>query len=244
MRSGVICFVSLFIIGLFSTSATAQCTVSYHSQAGFYPTTLEGIHPSADGDHYSLNVTVKIPKDTLIAPYPRLNIDSATVKEFIGFPSSFQFEYNTPSRWWRGDSSGCILIHGVPGTADIGIHGIDLVFSAMIMGFALTDTIFDYWQFEIKDATHVGVQLPDDQGNIATVYPNPAANHLDVAVSIDGMTSLTLFNTAGKMVMNQVMELTSGETTRIDLEGIRSGIYFLRIETVAGMITQKVTVIR
>jgi hypothetical protein len=244
MRSVVICFVSVFMIGVLSNSAMAQCVISTHAQPGFYPTTLEGIHPSADGDHYILNVTIKIPKDTVISPYPRLNIDSATVKAFIGFPSSFQFEYNTPSQWLRGDSSGCILIHGVPGTADVGIHGIDLVFSAMIMGFAITDTIFDYWQFEIKDATHVGIELPEAQDNIATMYPNPAGNHLDVTVSIGGMTTIALFNTAGKMVLNQEQELISGETTRLKLDGLRSGIYFLKIETVAGIVTQKVTVIR
>jgi hypothetical protein len=223
---------------------SAQCTVSTHTQPGFYPTTQEGIHPAAATSYYALNVTIKVPADTVIQPFGTLAIDSMTIKEFIGFPSSFQFYYNTPSQWIKGNNSGCMLIHGTPSVADIGIHNISLVFSVMIFGFAYTDTVDGYWQFEVKDASHIAIEKPERSTLVSFVFPNPAHDVLEFGAAVTSLHKVVVYDAAGRMIIRKEEDLAEGQICRIGLETLNAGVYMVRIENQAGVSSHKVSVIR
>jgi hypothetical protein len=222
----------------------AQCTVSNHTQPGFYPSPQEGIHPAAATDYYALNVTIRVPADTTIPPFGTLAIDSMTVREFIGFPSSFQFYYNTPSQWIKGANAGCMLIHGTPGVADIGTHNISLVFSVMIFGFVYTDTIDNYWQFEVKDAGHIGVADADNASGHIAVYPNPANHAVEFVAPVTSDYSVSIFDLSGKMVLNLEENLIVGEKCLLNIKALHPGIYLVRIENESGHTVRKLSVVR
>lgn len=241
-------YLSIAIIALMLVAqnhAVSQCTVSPHAQPGFYPDSQHGIHPAAATSEYSLNITIVVPSDTVIMPgFPPVGIDSLTVNGFIGFPSSFQYYYNTPSQWLIGGASGCIRAYGTPGTTDIGTHSISLLFTVVIMGFTYSDTLPDYWQFEVKDASHVSLDDMNASVNSFDFYPNPAGDRLNILASETGEASIMIFSSEGRLVYSGSRYLSAGTPELISLESLRSGIYFIRVEQSTGTITEKISVIR
>jgi hypothetical protein len=75
-------------------------------------------------------------------------------------------------------------------------------------------------------------------GVSVNVYPNPATDVLNVEAS-NGFQQVTLINITGQVVRN--IELEAGKTS-IDLNGLRNGVYFVRIETEKGITTRKVVI--
>lgn len=231
----------ILLSGFFQTTQS-QCTVVPQSAPGFYPGTTQGIHPAAATGPYSLNLTVVIPKDTVISPLPRFNIDSATVKAFIGFPASFQYNYYPASQWIRGDSAGCILISGVPSTADIGIHNISLVYTAMVIGFAYTDTLENFWQFEVKDSSQIGFKTPESDQATLQVYPNPASADLFITASQSFESEVILYQASGILVNRFNHAFKPGTPLHISTGALAPGLYFISIHEPSGLSVRKVVI--
>ncbi|MCR4829665.1 MAG: leucine-rich repeat protein [Bacteroidales bacterium] len=68
------------------------------------------------------------------------------------------------------------------------------------------------------------------------VYPNPATDRLTLQVS-EGCRSVELVNALGKTVLSK--EIATGNTD-IDVSSLERGIYFLRLQTIDGMLIRKV----
>lgn len=239
-------YFSLIAFAMLTFSAhtlMAQCTIHPHTQAGFYPLNTAGIHPAAATAPYALNVTIVIPPDTVIAPFPALTIDSARVQSFIGFPANFTYQYLPASGWIKGGQSGCILVSGTPGNADIGIHSISFVFTAMIMGFAYTDTIENYWQFEVKDASHIGV-LDAAADQALQLFPNPASDYVQIIPEVSGQNSVEIYQLSGKKVIARDFFIAAGEPIILDTKSLTPGIYSVVIRSAAGTRLEKLTIIR
>ncbi len=233
---------SLFLctILLVPSLLRSQCTPDpSYTMGGIYPVKGSPIHPAAATGAYNLTVTVVVPYDTVISPFPRLPIDSGTLKEFIGFPSGFNYAYNTANRWVPGDSSGCIVISGTPGVADIGTHNISVVFTVVILGFAYTDTIENYWALEVKDASHVGIIDNSGSGDLK-VYPNPASEFLWIESAEEGLSLICLQNSLGSTVREITAETGRLNPVRLETAGLPAGQYFLTIRNGNTVVNRKV----
>lgn len=245
MKHLSVLIITVFVMINLHETANAQCTVSPHTTPGFYPSSQHGIHPAAATEEYSLNITIVVPTDTVVIPgFPAVAIDSATVSELIGFPAQFQYYYNTPSQWIKGGNSGCMRVYGTPTTADIGIHSISLVFSASISTFVLADTIFDFWQFEIKDASHVSVENISAGENSIELYPNPAGNYLNILTSESSEASVKIFNPEGRLVHSETRIFSAGTPELLSLGSLKSGIYVIRVEHPTGVYSRKISVVK
>ena len=68
------------------------------------------------------------------------------------------------------------------------------------------------------------------------VYPNPTSGfiHLPSVLSIH---SVAVFDNSGRMVLN-----VDGRHKRLDLTGLKAGLYFLKAETAVGVVTRRVIV--
>jgi hypothetical protein len=229
----------LFLVLLTGATTTfAQCTIGPHSQAGFYPLSADGIHPGAAGGPYSLNITIVVPQDTTISGFPSVSIDSIKVIEFIGFPQGFQYYYNTPSGWLKGGNKGCMLIYGTPLNGDIGMHNISFVYTAMIMGFAFTDTINDYWVFEVKDDTHISIpQAGDDATTDFRLFPNPAHETVQFIAPESGNTTVTILDMAGRQVSRTFVQTKAGAPAILPVDEIKPGFYLVLIEVPSGVVS-------
>lgn len=71
------------------------------------------------------------------------------------------------------------------------------------------------------------------------VYPNPAAEYVDVISSSNEMSTYTLFDATGRVVMVQE---SSAATTRISLENVAAGMYVLQRCCASGTMKQEVVV--
>lgn len=76
-----------------------------------------------------------------------------------------------------------------------------------------------------------------------SVYPNPATDLVNVKFAeINGDVTLQLFSTDGKQVMAQNSNVVAGQNITLDVAGLASGIYTLRVNAATGSYTQKVIV--
>ncbi len=229
-------FISLMLFG--HIHLNAQCTPGPQTEPGFFPTTAEGIHPAAATEQYNLEVTIVVPSDTVIPPFPPVAIDSATVNAFIGFPAGFQVSYNTPSGWVQGGAKGCLLISGTPTLADTGVHQISFVFTALVMGFAYTDTITNYWTFEIKDDTHVSIRENQSAGTGSlSLFPNPAKEKVQFVPTQTGAGIITLTDITGREILRRKDNLKEGMVYTMPLEGVRDGVYLINVRYPSGAST-------
>ncbi|NQT77269.1 MAG: T9SS type A sorting domain-containing protein [Bacteroidetes bacterium] len=114
-----------------------------------------------------------------------------------------------------------------------GIYLADLVFTT-------NDPANQYMEVPVTltvvDATGIG---EDDAGRIEMlVYPNPASNMVNVQSNLN-IDRLTIYNHIGQAVEEVFV---NGKTTSVNTSNIGSGVYFIRIETANGYITQKLVI--
>ena len=114
-------YITLLIISfLVVTLAFGQCIPDpQYTLPGIYPDSATGFPPAVATYEYNFVITAIIPADTIVFPFPRMNIDSIGVAEITGMPEGFQAIPSRPSGFWLGGTSGCMLITGTP-TEEIG----------------------------------------------------------------------------------------------------------------------------
>jgi hypothetical protein len=59
---------------------------------------------------------------------------------------------------------------------------------------------------------------------------------------LSGDATLTLFSTDGKQVMNKNINVTANQNTTLDVSGLSSGIYTLRVASSNGTTSKKVII--
>jgi hypothetical protein len=76
-----------------------------------------------------------------------------------------------------------------------------------------------------------------------SVFPNPATEFINIAFNeLSGDATLTLFSTDGKQVMNKNINVTANQNTTLDVSGLSSGIYTLRVASSNGTTSKKVII--
>jgi len=74
-----------------------------------------------------------------------------------------------------------------------------------------------------------GVGLEDLSQNMLTVWPNPAAEYINISFS-GNIESLRLMNSAGQLLL----ESTGNNSRAINTSNLESGLYFIQIQTTSG----------
>lgn len=78
-----------------------------------------------------------------------------------------------------------------------------------------------------------------DKASTIQITPNPANDYLNVSLS-DGVedAEISLFDVTGKSILSQ--QVSKEEEVRVDLSGLISGTYFIRVQSGAAVSTQKI----
>ena len=90
-----------------------------------------------------------------------------------------------------------------------------------------------------------GVSVVELGADNAQIHPNPATNILNVSatnilnVSADNILNVGIFDLTGREVSHHK---AMGNEVAINIAGYQSGLYFVRIETEAGIIVKKVAI--
>ncbi len=77
-------------------------------------------------------------------------------------------------------------------------------------------------------------------------YPNPVKNELTLDLSVDqkGPANFTLSNFAGKVVMNDRIEMEKGvNKMQIDMSNLEAGMYFISIQHKTDVFTRKISIV-
>lgn len=80
-----------------------------------------------------------------------------------------------------------------------------------------------------------------DSAKVLT-YPNPASS--DVNIYVNGgyeLTEYQLYNLAGQMIMKHS---ASGRSTKVNVENLNNGIYFVKVITDGGVVTKKIEIVK
>ena len=93
----------------------------------------------------------------------------------------------------------------------------------------------------IKSGKPVGLAEKQQNSNFS-VFPNPAEKMLNVQWSNLPVQYLTLYHTSGKQVMNKRVDKENVSQESFHVGHLKSGIYFLRLQTEHGSRYRKVVV--
>lgn len=99
------------------------------------------------------------------------------------------------------------------------------------------DSTWSAWSNVITVALpYVGIE--ERLNNSTTVFPNPATSYVDVRVDGDvNVTGMEVYDVYGKAIRN-VGVCDTPLQTRIDVSGLSSGMYFVRVTTGHGPVTK------
>lgn len=107
--------------------------------------------------------------------------------------------------------------------------------------------LFIAFQLEAQTLPVSAVEQPSKEWITMKLFPNPSSGEFRIEINMEEKATLTakLFDMTGKMVENlsdRIQEGNSMYTGDIRLEGLSSGIYFLRIESKGKSATKKVII--
>ena len=74
------------------------------------------------------------------------------------------------------------------------------------------------------------------------VYPNPAVSETYVTLENGGLNTVSVYDLQGRMVSTMSYVANAGEQVRIDVEGLNSGVYFVRVSNDGAVRTAKLVV--
>jgi hypothetical protein len=86
-----------------------------------------------------------------------------------------------------------------------------------------------------------------EEAKTFNIYPNPTTGelNLDVVTTKKEVYNLEVFNNLGKLVWNQVnVDVDGIYNTKIDLNGLPAGVYFVTLRNKTNCITKKVILMR
>ncbi|MFO8054372.1 MAG: T9SS type A sorting domain-containing protein [Bacteroidales bacterium] len=237
-------FIAVIIAISVTSNAKAQCTPGNYSEPGIYPDTSTGLPPAVETQLYEQVITIVVPSDTTIefGGIPTtVQVDSIGIKQITGLPQSIDYLPNTSTGYWAGGTSGCVLLTGTPTNSEIGTHSVIIEALIYASGFPDPYPYSTYYDFEVLDSTHVGVNENNIEKPIAA-YPNPFDSKLTIEFETPqrSLVSIELFNVAGNKLKGKTIHSTVGKNTIIfNTNSLPKGMYFYRINTPGKIITRK-----
>jgi len=124
-----------------------------------------------------------------------------------------------------------------PATAGVGTHGITYAF---VDDNGCVNTSSLCTSVEIGMGIGGGTNMTT--GGVR-VYPNPNRGQFNVEVDLQGLVSIQVIDTRGRLVHNEVFNGSGLKTTRVlDLSSEAKGAYTLQVQNNGGTVTQTVVV--
>lgn len=219
------------LISFVSTIAVAQCIpIPVPGTALSNPESE--INNAAATQFYSQVIHISVPADTVMPPivFP-ITIDSAGIVSISGLPNGFSYQTNSSNDIWPGDTTGCVLLQGMPTAAEIGTYTLSVEYIVYALGQAATDIL--YYDFEVLDSTHVGFDKVTEHGfGLKQNMPNPANENTQIDFFSENEKTLefSIYNVQGQLVDKRVIQAKKGvNSISVNTSRYASGIYVYRL---------------
>lgn len=154
--------------------------------------------------------------------------------DFIVVESSEFWDFYLQSRNYASDESNC--------TDEFPVYAMGELESDIELGSTVYQESdgMDYFVYEFYPGfiSHFRNQrLSTSQNNLInlSICPNPVQDRLLIEPQIDNFVSVSITDINGRTVIS----LENGSLREMDVSGLKSGMYFLRIESNSGNITKK-----
>jgi hypothetical protein len=94
------------------------------------------------------------------------------------------------------------------------------------------------WVSPLQEVIIVGVN-DVNSANLVSIVPNPASNEITIGLKEAVEADIRLFDVAGKLVIFQP-DVMIENTHTLDISGLGTGLYFVRINSSLGTITKRI----
>lgn len=224
------------------------------SKVGVFPDSATNFVSGTVGIPYVQNITVKVPKDTIVTLplklcFNRFELKSPTSITNFNLPAGLSFTV-VPSLmsagviFFPGNANNCASIWGTPTVA--GSYTLSLEVQAFANGPALSCPTtpvpsggtsvstqqLNYYIIRINPP--VGVQeIGKDKFGIMQNQPNPFVGKTDIKFYVEGEDEaiLTVYNSLGAIVNQQFLKTQLGENTFVlSSNGLSAGIYIYSVK--------------
>jgi hypothetical protein len=238
---------SLFVLALNGLSSAQSCTPAVVSADGIFPDSATNFMPAYQNTYYEQIITVKVPQDTAILPFPipPLSIDSIKMVSLTGLPTGLTYACVPPSCGFPGGQTNCAKISGTTNDP-VGTYTLSIVVEPYIGGAgipATTETLTYY-----KIVVNPPSSLANNSNNVfafSGFNPNPANTSTNVSFTSANAqeVSLRVFNAIGSTVAERKVSATPGKNAvEISTVDMPSGIYFLTLSQGGKLLTNRMVV--
>lgn len=224
----------LSLLAFISLNLNAQCTPDpMQTEPGIYPDSATGFADACIDILYEQLITNVVPADTNVVVFGisiLTTIDSIVIDSLNGLPPGMTFECNPNSCVFPGGETGCAIITGTCSVA--GDYPLTFYLSAYVGGVSSPNPyVVDYYAINVNACT---AGMEENKLSELKLSPNPASNNVIIEGlnNKKGITSISLMNLEGKIIRN--MEINQQDKLSIQLDGINSGVYFIRINAIDG----------
>jgi hypothetical protein len=190
---------------------------------GFYTLDLDSLLDTATLNMpYNEVITIVPPSTWFVGPpLGSINVDSILIVSIADQPDGITIATNPmPLKLYPGDT-GCIAFSGTPtNPANQGENTLLIKFRAWGFGIPYNEDVDDF-SIYMKDPTSFSLPITPYTG--PKYFPNPAGDHLSFQFDTDE-AEVELINVLGEVVRTWV-----NPENYVSLDGIRSGVYLIRI---------------
>jgi hypothetical protein len=253
--SGLVILASVSaIFGQTAPTCSLNPTFIASTKIGVYPDSATAFINGTVGVPYVQNITVKVPKDTVVTLPFKLCFNRFELKSPVGItnfnlPPGLNFTV-TPSLmsgsviFFPGNANNCASIWGTPTVA--GTYTLSLEVQAFANGpstscpttpvpsggSSVSTQLLNYYKIVISPP--VGVQeIGKDKFGVMQNQPNPFIGKTDIKFYVEGEDEaiLTVYNSLGAIVNKQVMKTQLGENAFIlSSNGLAAGVYIYSVK--------------
>lgn len=265
-------FSTLFILCLAWSFATAQdvpCMPDpmFQDSVGVFPLPKDEMTNPDGGitevaclnQPYEFVFTIVI-GDTLFlqgAPFVLDSIRLDTEGAFGGLPSGLDYVCNPPNCTFLKDTSGCVVISGVPDNAsDIGDNELTIagtIFSGVLqveLTFPNPAIAPGSYSIEVADpddaiCTTSSLQSAFAVETTLTIAPNPVTQFANISFQADKREQyqLAVVDLLGRTIHQTIVQTTRGTNNiPLDCTDFHNGYYFLTLENTASHVTKRFVV--
>lgn len=248
-------YLFLFFASVFVTfnGKSQNCTVdpTVLNDPGIHPDSVTNFVSGTVGIAYLQNITVVVPQDTQVLPwpFPALAYDSVHMVGINNLPPGLSYmcagtSSPTSLCTWLGNTNGCAAIYGTPTTA--GTYTLSIPVNAYLGGSTAPNAFTISYYKIVINPNSVGLQENGNVNfNVKQNSPNPFSGktNINVTVPADDKLKISVYNMLGKIVMERKTDASKGQNEiEFDATGLPGGIYFYNVEYKGKTVTRKMMV--
>jgi hypothetical protein len=114
--------------------------------------------------------------------------------------------------------------------------------------YKLVFTAFDYlngsFEFNKQMISSLGMEDPVAKPMDISIYPNPANDHINIIVPDQEveMIDFRIFDLSGRAIQNGQLDFSAGRNNRMELPGMKPGLYFIQFDYGNVSLTSKILI--